>query len=167
MIRDDSFDVQMSQADSDDLGFPDQDFDNLMAQVDEKESRVKKWVAKENFEVDSDKNSRFPGVSGIKRKPNDHFQVVLAKKSNLQKTRTDQEICQNELAIFQDENVKENFFKDWIENQKDMTNQLKKVVENNQIFMGREQMLRQKDQDIRTKDQEIIQRSMHCGIRYL
>ena len=55
----DSFDLQMSQADSEDLAekFPDQEFETMLSQIDESEyrhdispkSKVKKWVLKENF----------------------------------------------------------------------------------------------------------------------
>ena len=40
-----------------------------------------------------------------------------------------------------------------------------KVIENNQIIMGREQILRRKDQEMRSKDQEIIQRSLEAQIK--
>ena len=99
--------------------------------------------------------SRMPLVPGIKRKFK--FDAAKAKRS-----KTDREICQNEMAIFEDENVKQNFFQDWmVENQKNMANQVK-VVEQIQILMSNEQMLRKKDQEIRQKDQEIIQKSLEA-----
>jgi len=93
---------------------------------------------------------RLPSIPGIKRKTNDQLQIIQAKKRNM----TDQEICQKEMAIFEDKNVAQNFFQDWISESK-----------SNQILIGREQMLRRKDQEIRMKDQEIINKSVEAHIK--
>ena len=106
----------------------------------------------------SDTNAKLPLAPSIKRKFK--FDVVKAKKSKI-----DREISQNEMAIFEDENVRQNFFQEWmVENQQNMANQVK-AVEQSQILMGREQMLRKKDQEIRLKDQEIIQKLLEAQTR--
>ena len=87
------------------------------------------------------------------------------KLNEFGKPLNDQDLCQNELAIFKDETVMENFFQEWKdENQKTMENQMQ-AIKNNHILISCEQEIRQRDQEIQIKDQEIILKSTEAQIK--